>query len=161
MDNLPMQSIVFIYQDGGVETVPITHFPHHLDSLQNNLEKMPRFANLCYKYKFAFHEYVNYMPIVSTLAKEGTVSLINFNLRDIVNDPSLLNYDLPGIEVYLPHDFGSLRQLEHIEKLLLYYPENRLCFNHYQGIEFKEKTTLEIAEFVRTWKNNFDEKHTL
>ena len=150
MDNLPMQSIVFIYQDGGVETVPITHFPHHLDSLQNNLEKMPRFANLCYKYKFAFHEYVNYMPIV-----------INFNLRDIVNDPSLLNCDLPGIEVYLPHDFGSLRQLEHIEKLLVYYPEDRLSFNHYQGIEFKEKTTLEIAEFVRTWKNNFDEKHTL
>lgn len=124
MDNLPMQSILFIYQDGEVESVPITHFPHHLDSLQNNLEKMPRFANLYYQYKFTFHEYVNYMPIVSTLAKEGIVSLINFNLRDIVADSSLLNYDLPGIEVYLPHEFGSLKQLEHIEKLLIYYPKN-------------------------------------
>ncbi len=101
------------------------------------------------------------MPIVSTLAKEGIVSLINFNLRDIVADSSLLNYDLPGIVVYLPHDFGSLKQLEHIEKLLIYYPKNRLSFNQYQNIEFKEKAFSEIAEFVRTRKNNFEEKHTL
>lgn len=63
MDNLPIQAIVFIYQDGSIENVPITHFIHHLESLQNHIEKMPKFANLYYKYKFKFDEYVNYLPL--------------------------------------------------------------------------------------------------
>lgn len=161
MDNLPIQACVFIYPDGFVETVPITHYPHHLDSLWNWLENIKRFANLCYQHKFKLREYVNYMPIANEIVKDGVLSLYNFNIRELVEDIHMIDYDLPSFFVYIPKTLGSLEQTNHLERILMNYPRKKLILNYYDGHKFHEVPFEEIEKFVEEAKDSFGEQQKL
>ena len=162
MDGLPLSAVMLLYPDGTIEKKLITDKDHHIDYFKELLLESPKFAKICSRcdYSSGLHTTVDL-----ALAKANVVLLINFNLYEIANDRSSLDYDLPNFIGYLPHELGSLEQLEYLRFFYDNYPFNKVIFNRLikkdakKYEDFKEFNYEDVDGFIDSEKNRLEKEN--
>lgn len=125
MKDIVKMAIILIYPDGEVERIPITKETAHINYMIEHRAKSKKFARATKKASFTdpTHQDVN-----RELMLNGVITMINYNVLDIVLDPKLLDEFLPNFLIYLPISFGSVEQIMAYHEITDDYPqENKMC----------------------------------
>ncbi len=115
-------AIMLLYPDKELETIPIGKYTRHIDYLIEHLTKSKKFAYFC---KGKNIKKLLPQEVYLFLVEQGITVFHNFNVQEIVYDPSLLLNDLPGYWVFLPTTFWGL------EDFLSIYPNEKISFHQY------------------------------
>lgn len=147
MDDLFNKAIVLIYPDGFVEEIPIGTESVHSLVLKEHAKHSTRFRELCGNLNF---DVGIHMHIDLVLLQNGVIAIYNYNLKDIINDPSIIYSCPPQFKVFLGTKFYSDEQREKYEKLDAMY--GTLFFRYYYDAEkqdFLPETLLRDDEGAR------------
>lgn len=165
MDDLPKTAILLIYPDGEIEKCMITNHRFHIDYLKELLRKSPRFAKICRKCNYTSGIHISHDE---ALALNGVIAMYNFNIRDIVDDLSLLYEDLPSFEVFLPRSFGSMEQLDLINYFYENYPQRKMGFYKLKEkyeltgmMNFDDVSYEDFGSYVREEKEKLEKQKVL
>lgn len=130
MENMFRLAIIYIYPDGMVEAIPIEDgVIYHMSYMEKHVKNSARFHSIIGDYKFIslLHDKVD-----ERMALNGVVSILNLDLRDIVEGYFNFSERNPEFLIYTPPSLQSLEQTVLLDKIYNTYPKDNLiceCFN--------------------------------
>ena len=154
--DLKKSAITIIYADGCIESIPIEigKYYHYL-----YYEKLvlisERFKTICGACKF--EKGIHYQ-IDKTLIESNAIVLQNWDVRDIsiCMEEGNAFPDLPDFGIYLPAQFGSIKQVEEFEYLIRDYPVLKRTYYKYinQDLGFTDNySNEELLNEIEEFKN--------
>lgn len=142
MEDLAKMAIVFIYPDGTVERIPITHYRYHIVYLKNHLKDSKEYAHIARGLDFMEP---NHTREDDRFMMSGLVVLYNISVKDIIDNPDFLNNNNPIFLALLPNSMGSLAQINTLASILSTYQKYFVYIRHfnldkdgYESFEFEE-----------------------
>lgn len=155
VDDLAKMAIVFIYPNGRLEKIPITHYKYHIDYLKNHLNDSKEYAAIVRGLTFMDPRHKREDD---RFMMNGLVVLYNLNVWDIVENPELLNDNIPSFSVLLPDSMGSLEQINNLVRILTSYDSDSLFISHFNLTlddyeDFEYGKTLDYLNEARTQFN--------
>ncbi len=124
MEDLRSQAIVLLYPDGEIEKVPIMKgMKDHIDYFRWLLEHSKKFATIVYHFPYKINFKCDWDVVDRMLAFADVVTIRNGNLRDVLEDWSLIkNKKTFWFLIYFPEivkrndAFSNLEQIRRANK---------------------------------------------
>lgn len=152
MEDLRKQTIVFIYPDGEVGKIPITHFRNHRDYFLPALYTSERLVKVREEMQIDW-------DILRVCACNDIITMFNLNIVNIIGDPMFTEYDYASFDIYFPETLKSMEQLTSYLEIINNYPIDELNYNQFQ-IELKDFKKIENneqkEEFIENNRNRLE-----